>query len=115
MSMKTYANHGYVIPKEILVKHFPDEMKFLDEHEDDFRPWLEGDGDEENNDRFQEINQKIVDWGKSKGLALIIDYLYMDDDNEDPESWLCFCSNAFTINPAFEEIGGTEMLWTTFG
>lgn len=115
MSMKTYANHGWVIPKTVLSKHFEEDIKFLEENSEDFRAWLEGDGDDENNDRFQEINQKIVDWGKAKGLDLVIDFTYMDEDNEDVETWLCFCSNAYTINPAFKEIKGEEILWTTFG
>lgn len=115
MSMKTGANHGWVIPKEVLKKEFPEDMQFLEEREDDFRAWLEGDGDDENNARFQEINQKIVDWGKTKGLTLVIDYTYMDEDNDDQQTWLCFCSNAYTINPAFAEIGGEQILWTTFG
>lgn len=117
MSMKTYANHGWVIPKTVLSNHFGEDFKFLEEHSEDFQTWLEGDGDgdDENNDRFQEINQKIVDWGKANGLDLIIDCAYMDEDNEDEEAWLCFCSNAYTINPVFKEIGGEEILWTTFG
>lgn len=117
MSMKTYANSGWVIPKEVLEKEFPEDMKFLSENEDSYIEWLQGSADDEIEEsaRFFEINEKIKEWGKSKGLELSFDYTCMDEDNDEVQGWLCFCDNAITINPAFKEIGGEQFLWTTYG
>ncbi len=117
MSMKTYANGGWVIPREVLEKEFPKELEFLSENEDAYIEWLQGSADDEIEEsaRFSEINEKIKEWGKSKGLELSFDYTSMDEDNEEFFGWLCFCDNAVTINPAFKEIGGSQFLWTTYG
>ena len=120
MSMRTYANHGYVIPKDVLRKELPDVMEYLDSEEEDFSRWVEDDYEEEDESldksiHFQESLDKIKAWGASKGLELSIDYTNMDEDNEDRESWLCFCENAYTLNPAFKDIGGESTLWTTYG
>lgn len=124
MSMKTYANHGYVIPHSVLKKELPDVMEYLENEADDFAEWLQGwygndlCNEPESKDKsihFQESHDKIKEWGASKGLELSIDYTGMDEDNEESFAWLCFCDNACTINPAFTEIGGESFLWTTYG
>ena len=116
MSMRTYANHGYIIPKSVLEANLPEEIKFISENEEQFVEWVQdGDFEDENISKFEEINERIKEWGKSKGLELSIDYTPMDEDNEEIVGWLCFCDNAVTVNPAFSEIGGESHLWTTWG
>jgi hypothetical protein len=118
MSMKSYANHGWIIPKEVLKKELPEVMEYLENEEEDFERWMQDDyegEDAEKSERFMECRNKIVSWGRSKGLELVLDYTVMDEDNENPERWMVFCENAYTINPAFKEIGGEEILWTTYG
>ena len=119
MSMKTGANHGWVIPKEVLKKELHKEMEFIEEHEEQFAEWILDNSsiseERELTIQFEEIYGNIKQWGKSKGLELVLDYTCMDEDNDEVESWLCFCENAYTLNPAFKEIGGEQLLWTTFG
>lgn len=117
MSMNTYANSGWVIPREVLEKEFPKELEFLSENEDAYIEWLQCSADDEIEEsaRFSEINEKIKEWGKSKGLELSFDCTYMDEYNDEMQEWLCFCDNAITLNPAFKEIGGEQFLWTTYG
>jgi len=118
MSMKTYANSGWVIPKEVLEKEFPEDMKFLSENEEECNEWMQNDNranGTELDKKFNDIFEKIRTWGKSKGLDLFFDYTCMDEDNDEVQGWLCFCDNAITINPAFKEIGGEQFLWTTYG
>ena len=118
MSMKTYANHGYIIGWETLRANVPDAMKILTDcdYEEKVLEFMQGDLDNEDED-FDKIDKacdQIIDWGKSKGLDLSFDYTGMDEDNEEAFPWLCFCDNAVTENPVFKEFG-ESLLWTTYG
>jgi len=119
MSMKTYANHGYIIPTEVLKKELPSVMEYLEAESEDFERWMQDDYEEQDEAldksiHFQKCHDDIKEWGSSKGLKLCLDYTLMDEDNEESYQWLCFCENAVTLNPAFSEVGGESFSWTTY-
>lgn len=120
MSMRSYANHGYIIPMTILTKNLPEVMEYINANLDEWVSWVQDDYEEQDEAEdksihFQECTDKILAWGRSVDLKLTIDYTGMDEDNEEEHQWMCFCDNAFTLNPAFKAAGGESILWTTWG
>jgi hypothetical protein len=116
MSMKSYANSAWEIPASVLEKNFPDQYKFIMENESEFSDWLQDtEVEEELSNRFTTITEEFVSWCESKGLEVGFDYRSADEENDNMNLWMIWCENAITINPVFKELGGTQVLWTTFG
>lgn len=117
MAMKTYASSAWEIPSSVLEKNFPNDYKFIKENESELVEWLQGmDVEESIANRFTTITEEFVSWCETKGLEVGFDYRGLDDDN-DPDllkEWFIWCENAITINPAFKELGGEQVLWTVF-
>ena len=112
--MKSGANHGWIIPKEVLKKELPEVMEYLENEEKTSNagcrmttkvrtprsPTLHGMPQQ---DRFL---------GSLQGLELVLDYTVRTRTTKTrKDGWSS--ASAYTINPAFKEIGGEEILWTT--
>lgn len=117
MGIHTMACHGFIIPKNVLQAHLPEVIEYLDRNEKAFAQWLEdsheGKEDKALSAQFLECLQKIKEWGSDRKLELTVDFTAMSHSNVSlkKELWVCYCENAYTLNPAFKAAGGRQFWW----
>lgn len=113
--ISTEANHCWIIPRNVLESIFPGLPEYFDENIDSFCDVISGDFKDDSK-IYPEIQcemDKVIEWGRGKGLELVFSFSNADVEDDQEVVWLCACTNAVTINPAFEAVGGVEHLWTT--